>query len=56
MTGFSSPKTFRLAEFQLRRNQWRLYRPTCTNDNSPDVDFILDDIGIEENSTKQPFN
>lgn len=56
MTGFSTAKTFRLAEFQLRRNQWRLYAPFCENDNSPDVDFIIDDIGIEENSTKQPFN
>ena len=56
VTNFSSAKTFRLAEFQLRRNQWRLYQPFCEGDNAPDVDFTLDDVGIEENSTKQPFN
>jgi len=51
-TGFSTPKTMRLAEFELVRNQWRKL-PTACGDNEPD--FSLDVIGVEENSTKEPF-
>ncbi len=56
LTGFSSAKTFRLAEFQLRRNQWRLYPARCFSDVNPVFDFVMDDVGVEENSSKRPFN
>lgn len=56
LTGFSSAKTFRMAEFQLRRNQWRLYPSRCFSDVNPDFEFVIDDVGVEENSSKRPFN
>lgn len=57
MTNFSKPKTFRLAEFQLQRSQWRRQEPDCFNDaGKVDVVFNVDDVGVEENSGKQPFN
>lgn len=56
MTGFSKPKTFRLAEFELVRNQWRRLPLQCGGDNAPsDVNFIVDEVGIQENRGKQPF-
>jgi cell surface protein SprA len=59
MTGFQTPKTFRLAEFELVRNQWRRLPidPECLGD-SPlgSIDFVIDEVGIQENSNKQPFN
>lgn len=58
MTNFSKPKTFRLAEFQLQRSQWRKQTPQCYTADTPgsSVIFNIDDVGIEENSKKRPFN
>lgn len=56
MTDFTSPKTFRLAEFELVRNIWRAEQK-CFSDSDPrNINFSVDDVGIEENSTDQPFN
>ena len=55
MTGFESQKTFRLAEFELVRNQWRrLPIPACT-DNPDAVEFVVDEVGVQENSSREPF-
>ena len=56
MTKFKSAKTFRLAEFQIQRNQWRKQLPNCLNDSASNAEFNVDDVGIEENSGKLPFN
>ncbi|MBK9733712.1 MAG: cell surface protein SprA [Saprospiraceae bacterium] len=56
MTNFSSPKTFRLADFQIQRNQWRKQQPLCKSDIRSNAVFNVDDVGIEENSGKLPFN
>jgi cell surface protein SprA len=57
MTNFKTPKTFRLADFQLQRSQWRKQKPNCTTDYDPKaIEFSIDDVGIEENSGKLPFN
>ncbi len=56
MTEFTSPKTFRLADFQLVRNLWRKSEIDCAGDASElNVDFSVDEVGIEENGQKQPF-
>lgn len=57
MTDFETPKTFRLAEFQLQRSIWRKQKPICevVQDGSK-IEFSIDDVGIEENSDKLPFN
>jgi cell surface protein SprA len=55
MTGFKSQKTFRMAEFELVRNQWRrLEIPGCT-DNPQSVEFAVDEVGKQENGSKTPF-
>ncbi len=59
MTGFTKPKTLRFAELELVRNQWRRNIPDCFA--GPDVprDFVqfsIDDVGVQENSNKTPFN
>ncbi len=57
MTNFKTPKTFRLADFQLQRSQWRKQKPNCTTDFDPNtIEFSIDDVGVEENSGKLPFN
>ncbi len=57
LTNFKTPKTFRLADFQLQRSQWRKQKPNCTTDFDPKtIEFSIDDVGIEENSGKLPFN
>ncbi|MBP6566482.1 MAG: cell surface protein SprA [Saprospiraceae bacterium] len=57
MTNFKTPKTFRLADFQLQRSQWRKQKPICEVDGDPNsVEFSIDDVGVEENSGKLPFN
>ena len=62
MTGFQTPKILRMAEFELVRNQWRrlpfeLGGGDCLSaDGTFDGEFIIDEIGIEENSGKTPFN
>ena len=62
MGGFTNPKTFRLAEFELVRNIWRTQPVICrpfTDDGPTDtvsIAFSVDDVGIEENSSDIPFN
>lgn len=58
LTDFETPKTFRLAEFQLQRSIWRKQLPICevVQDGIDKLEFSIDDVGIEENSEKQPFN
>ncbi|WP_235297299.1 T9SS outer membrane translocon Sov/SprA [Portibacter marinus] len=53
--GFSTQKTFRMANFQLIRNQWRRFVPACGDGENP-VDFSVDKVSIEENSSRTPFN
>lgn len=56
MTEFSTPKTFRLADFQLVRNLWRRSATSCGPETDPNnVNFSVDEVGVEENSKKQPF-
>lgn len=55
MTKFKTAKTFRLADFQLVRNLWRKRDPICTTDATSNVVFNVDEIGVEENSNKEPF-
>lgn len=54
-TGFETPKVFRLADFQLQRSVWRKQVPKCVGDGGINQEFILDDVGVEENSFKYPF-
>lgn len=56
LTNFKSPKTFRLADFQLQRSQWRKQLSVCKTDGPNPTEFSIDDVGIEENSGKLPFN
>ena len=57
MTGFETQKTFRLAEFDLVRNQWRTTEPfNCNSDAVSNLSFIVDEIGKQENGGKLPFN
>ncbi len=59
VTGFETPKILRLAEFELVRNQWRVLQNECLaelGEGSAQAEFIIDEIGIEENSGKLPFN
>ncbi|MCB9308977.1 MAG: cell surface protein SprA, partial [Lewinellaceae bacterium] len=56
MTGFETSKTFRMAEFQLQRSIWRKQKPTCDGEPNNDIDFVIDDVGLEENADKLPFN
>ncbi len=59
--GFEKAKTFRMAEFEMVRNQWRKQEPICTDgvDGSVPKDsllFSVDAVGLEENRSKLPFN
>ena len=58
MTNFKSAKTFRLADFQLVRNLWRKKDPVCgdgVDGTFLNVEFNVDEIGVEENGNKEPF-
>ncbi|MFZ1789466.1 MAG: cell surface protein SprA [Saprospiraceae bacterium] len=57
-TKFSSAKTFRFADFQLVRSSWRRSITKCpgTDVAAENVVFSVDEVGVEENSTKRPFN
>lgn len=58
MTKFASPKTFRLADFQLVRNLWRKSDVDCSEAGDlgeGNVVFSVDEVGVEENGEKQPF-
>ena len=52
MTNFKQPKTLRMAEFELVRNQWRRLPidNTCGN-----VDFVVNEVGLQENGRREPF-
>ncbi len=56
MTKFNTAKTFRLADFQLVRNLWRRSPVICSTDVGSEVVFSVDKVGIQENSTRLPFN
>jgi len=57
VSGFRTQKTFRMAEFELIRNQWRKLPSKClTPDGTFTGDFNVDAVGIEENDKKLPFN
>lgn len=57
VNGFSTQKTFRLAEFELVRNQWRTLPTLClTPDGTFTGTFNVDAVGIEENNKKLPYN
>ncbi len=68
VNGFATPKTFRLAEFELVRNQWRKLNACCNADlivgsNVDSLNTIkesqqklsVDVVGFEENRDKTPF-
>ncbi len=56
VSGFQTQKTFRLAEYELVRNQWRRLEleESCAQDGS-NVEFIVNEVGIQESGRKQPF-
>lgn len=55
--GFRTQKTFRMADFELVRNQWRPLPSLClTPDGTFTGNFSVDAVGIEENDKKLPFN
>ena len=63
LRNFASRTTLRFATLELTRNQWRRYRrplETTTSQNFPappgNFSFILNDVNIEENGDKEPFN
>ncbi len=59
MTGFRAAKTFRMADFELVRNSWRRLDidPTCLGDApGGTIDFIVNEVGLQRNGAKQPFN
>ncbi len=63
MTDFEEKVTLRLARFELVRNQWRRYRRSLAEsgvgtiiDEGDDTVFDVNDVNLEENSAKQPFN
>jgi cell surface protein SprA len=61
---FATEKTLRLAEFEMVRSQWRRAQSLCyglpadtpITEAPDDLMFSVDDIGVEENSDKLPFN
>ncbi len=64
MHGFQAPVVLRFARLELVRNQWRRYRgdltalegpgiPVCKSDSTA---FTVDNVNIEENNGRQPFN
>ena len=54
-TNFEKPKTFRLAQFGFVRNHWRKSVRRNPVDDVP-FSFTVDDVGLEENQSKLPFN
>ena len=64
VNGFETQKTFRMADFELIRSQWRRLPVVCSTDpvgvdgvpiDVNDVFFSVDAVGVEENSNKTPF-
>lgn len=56
MKGFKNSKTFRMANFELVRNQWRRLKTLCGSDGVNPAEFSIDAVSIEENAQKRPFN
>ncbi len=64
MKNFNNPVTLRFATLELTRNQWRRYRRpletvtsnTGLNAGPGDFSFVLNDVNLEENGAKLPFN
>lgn len=56
VTNFESPKVFRMAEFQLLRSQWRRQDFVCESDSRVNPQLTLDEVGLQENSERLPFN
>lgn len=58
LNGFEDQVTLRFARMELVRNQWRRYNQDLSDDTScnPDVDFDVDAVNIEENSSRAPFS
>jgi cell surface protein SprA len=60
--GFTEQTTFRMATFELGRNQWRRFTQvinSCCNDcviPAEEVAFDVNAVSIEENSARTPFN
>lgn len=58
---FEGPVTMRFAEMNLGRNQWRRYARPIKDagpnfpDLYPETLFDVNDVNIEENTTRQPF-
>ncbi len=52
--GFSEQKTFRMAELELVRSQWRTLLEVCSGDPNP-PEFNLDIVSIQENTRKTPY-
>jgi cell surface protein SprA len=61
INGYETQKTFRMADFELIRSQWRRLPGNCPGvgvdgmDTEFDGSFNVDAVGIEENSNKLPF-
>ena len=60
MDGFATTKTFRLADFELIRSQWRRLPVVCEGGSdgnfiNEEVAFSTDVVGFEENQAKTPF-
>jgi cell surface protein SprA len=57
-TKFSTGKTFRFADFQMVRSSWRRSPNQCaaSDANPNNIQFSIDEVGVEENSGKLPFN
>ena len=61
MKNFESPVTLRFARFDLVRNQWRRYifpdgqTSIQGQQEEAEATFDVNDVNIEENSSKQPF-
>ncbi|MEZ4980607.1 MAG: cell surface protein SprA [Saprospiraceae bacterium] len=59
---FAAPVNLSFVDMKLTRSQWRRYRRSLKEDgvNVPDqypgTIFDITDVGLEENSTRQPFN
>jgi len=61
---FQDPVTLRFARLELVRNQWRRYRPDLTDGaqgpnvscNTSATALTVDNVNIEENSSRLPFN
>ncbi len=55
-TGFATQKTFRFAEMEFVRNTWRRQQILCGDGGLPlNIDFSIDDVGVQENPNKAPF-